>query len=1030
MSLPAKLHRERTTRLPGFRRTAIAVAVALALGGGVSEAATLTVTSNADAGAGTLRAQIAAAGVGDTIVFDGDMNIALTTVAQDNPGENDDSMLVISRGLVIDGGNHTITIDAGNSGRVFMITAGNVTLSNLVIQGGDLAGNGGSGPYYGSTIGGDALGAGIAVTGAGTKLTLRGSTLTGNHAAGGGGACFSGAGGGAGWASGIGGSGGAADATHPGAAGSAGTGGSGAFDYFTYSATPGHGGTSGATGAGGSGGAGWGGAGAAGGTAGSAAIGYLGGGGGSSGWSTGIPTGRGGHGAGAMYIGSGAIVYMANTDLHSNLGAGGGGSGGSSGVAGGNGGDGTGGIYNRGTLHYEASTVTHADNFGKGGGGGGNGGAGAGSAGSGSNAGTEWLAGSGTNDSSYDAGPPTVSAIARQTPGTQRTNADALIFRVTFDESVEEVDTADFAASGTTATVSDVSPVSGSVYDVTVSGGNLAGLDGTVSLALAATPTISDTKGNALTDTTPASTETYAVDNTAPTVTSVMRRTPAGALTNADGLVFRVTFGEEVAGVTTGDFDPTGTSAGATGISVVSNSVYDVTVSGGDLNSYEGTVGLAFSGGQDVTDTAGNALSNTAASGANDTFTLHNAVPGPAIGTLSVAENAANGSAVGTVTASDLFAVTYTLTDDADGRFAISAGGAVTVADGSRLDYELATSYDIVIRATDAAGNAATTNQSVGITNLNDSPPVISEGDDALAVTLSEDSVPTAFARTLHVSDADGATTFTWSMASAPGHGTASASGGGSAKDITYIPTANYHGSDSFTVRVSDGVNTDSIQIDVTVEPVNDPPIVNEGAATSLAVTENGSGTLTLHGTDVEGDTLTWSVSGAASHGTASGGGTGASQAISYTPDPDFTGSDSFVVQVSDGTATAITTVNVTVSVPAAEAPTFSPAGGSYKGEVNVTLSSATPGATIRYTLDHTTPGATHGTTVPNGTTITLTKSAHLEAIAQKRGLADSPVAAADYTVRRGGGGEGTWLSALAALFFLRRRRINGAPHP
>ncbi|MGI9418177.1 MAG: calcium-binding protein, partial [Geminicoccaceae bacterium] len=74
----------------------------------------------------------------------------------------------------------------------------------------------------------------------------------------------------------------------------------------------------------------------------------------------------------------------------------------------------------------------------------------------------------------------------------------------------------------------------------------------------------------------------------------------------------------------------------------------------------------------------------------------------------TVDENSADGTIVGTVAGSDPDAgdtLSYSLADDAGGRFAIdSATGEVTVADGSLLDYETATSHDVTVRVTDEAG--------------------------------------------------------------------------------------------------------------------------------------------------------------------------------------------------------------------------------------------------------------------------------------------------------------------------------------
>ncbi|MDV4167601.1 choice-of-anchor D domain-containing protein [Rhodovulum sp. FJ3] len=112
-------------------------------------------------------------------------------------------------------------------------------------------------------------------------------------------------------------------------------------------------------------------------------------------------------------------------------------------------------------------------------------------------------------------------------------------------------------------------------------------------------------------------------DTTAPTVTSVLRQTPAAASTNSDTLVFRVTFDEDVQNVDTSDFDGSGTTGSVSAVSAVSASVYDVTVSGGDLATFNGTVGLTFDGAQNIEDLAGNALSNTTPS-TEETYTLVN----------------------------------------------------------------------------------------------------------------------------------------------------------------------------------------------------------------------------------------------------------------------------------------------------------------------------------------------------------------------------------------------------------------------
>jgi hypothetical protein len=99
---------------------------------------TLAVTSAADSGTYTLRAEIAAARDGDTIVFDPNLNgqtIHLTG------GE-----LAIGVGLTIQGpGAGLLDVDAGGNSRVFDITSSSakVTISGLTISGGRATVSGG-----------------------------------------------------------------------------------------------------------------------------------------------------------------------------------------------------------------------------------------------------------------------------------------------------------------------------------------------------------------------------------------------------------------------------------------------------------------------------------------------------------------------------------------------------------------------------------------------------------------------------------------------------------------------------------------------------------------------------------------------------------------------------------------------------------------------------------------------------------------------------------------------------------------------
>ncbi|MDE0194833.1 MAG: putative Ig domain-containing protein, partial [bacterium] len=232
-----------------------------------------------------------------------------------------------------------------------------------------------------------------------------------------------------------------------------------------------------------------------------------------------------------------------------------------------------------------------------------------------------------------DTNAPTVVSVERHDGANAQdelTNANSVTFRVTFSEVVQNVDTADFDASG----AGDATTVTGTgtIYVVTVSGGNLATFNGAVGLTFAAGQNIQDGAGNALANTNPSgANESYTLDNTAPTVVSIDRQssTPSDSngLTNSDSLDFVVTFSEDVRNVDGSDFAATAGGNPTAGL-LGTGAVYVVRLTGGTLANFDGTVGLTFAAGRNIQDPAGNALDATLPTGANyETYTLDNTAP-------------------------------------------------------------------------------------------------------------------------------------------------------------------------------------------------------------------------------------------------------------------------------------------------------------------------------------------------------------------------------------------------------------------
>ena len=256
------------------------------------------------------------------------------------------------------------------------------------------------------------------------------------------------------------------------------------------------------------------------------------------------------------------------------------------------------------------------------------------------------------DDAPADTTAPRVTSIARQSPSSSPTNADSITWRVTFNEAVRNVDMTDFAMSafssrvhelpGTTLAVSQVG--STNAWDVTASGTGVSGTSGRVYLLFASAQNIQDAVGNALTNTTPTGTNhnSFELDHAGPEVSSITRQSPTTSPTDADSLTWRVTFDDrtDIQNVDTADFEVSGTTATVTGTSQVgSTKAWDVTVSGGDLASLDGTVTLGFASAQDIQDEAGNALTSTTPTGTNhNSFVVKNTALVLSTSTLTMAE--------------------------------------------------------------------------------------------------------------------------------------------------------------------------------------------------------------------------------------------------------------------------------------------------------------------------------------------------------------------------------------------------------
>lgn len=129
-------------------------------------------------------------------------------------------------------------------------------------------------------------------------------------------------------------------------------------------------------------------------------------------------------------------------------------------------------------------------------------------------------------------------------------------------------------------------------------------------------------------------------------------------------------------------------------------------------------------------------------------------------------------------------------------------------------------------------------------------------------------------------------------------------------------PKKDYYGDVIVTITVSDGILSVSRDYTVSVTPVNDPPVVS--GSDSITTNEDTAASGSVSATDVDNDVITYSVGTNPAHGTVSINAT--TGVYEYTPNLNYNGDDSFVIAVSDGTATVNKPIAVTV-VPVNDPP-------------------------------------------------------------------------------------------------------------
>jgi VCBS repeat-containing protein len=321
----------------------------------------------------------------------------------------------------------------------------------------------------------------------------------------------------------------------------------------------------------------------------------------------------------------------------------------------------------------------------------------------------------------------------------------------------------------------------------------------------------------------------------------------------------------------------------------------------------------------------------------------------------AVNENSVIGTVVGVnAHASDADATTnvvsYSLTDNAGGKFAINATtGVVTVA--GAVDREVDASLDITVRATSQDGSHADQVFTIAVNDVNEFAVTTPADTDAAADAANENSViGTVVGVTAHAGDADATTNaVTYSLTSNPGGLFAIDATTGVVTTAAAIDREALGASVTIEVTATSADTSTSAQaFSIAINGVNEfAPVItsNGGASTaSVSVTENSTAVTTVAATDADqpAATLVYSIVGGAD--AARFAIDASSGALSFVSAPNFesptdSGANNVydvTVQVSDGALTDTQAVAVTVTPLDEFAPVITSNGAAATASVNV----------------------------------------------------------------------------------------------
>ncbi|HNE34446.1 MAG TPA: Ig-like domain-containing protein, partial [Nitrospira sp.] len=264
------------------------------------------------------------------------------------------------------------------------------------------------------------------------------------------------------------------------------------------------------------------------------------------------------------------------------------------------------------------------------------------------------------------------------------------------------------------------------------------------------------------------------------------------------------------------------------------------------------------------------------------------------------------------------------VTGPAHGTVDLTADGHFRYTPAADWTGEDTFSYRLVDGRADASADANLATVTLTVTPVNDAPVIA-----ARTVTLDEDT-PVTVDLLAGAADVDG-DALSIALTTAPQHGRVTQNPDGR---WTYTPVADWSGSDTVGVELSDGTVSTAAQIEFNVTPVNDAPTLGRQTLTGQEDTPL-TGHLLATAADTDSSTLTARVLSGPRHGTLT---VSADGGFTYTPDADWHGSDTFTCQVSDGALDSAVADVILTLAPVNDAPVVRPLAATLLEDGRLTL--------------------------------------------------------------------------------------------